>query len=455
MEHTIIIPSLNPDIKLITLADELIKMGAGGIVIVNDGSDAKYAHIYDHLKHYENIKIIDHAVNLGKGAALKTAFTYCMEHYSDIKGIITADCDGQHTSKDIFRVSEAMSQDPDCIILGVRIFTKASTPFRSFIGNMTTNRIFNFLYNVDLSDTQTGLRGIPASELEWVSKVKGQRYEYELNMLIQAKRKYVKIKQIPVDILYFDNNQGSHYRTLKDSLLIIKALLNNLFSDLQKDKPFYGKLFYFCRRILRVFFKKFTVIGEIPPKPVILVGHHQNLKGVIRIMMWLNIDARIWMLWVFCNKEECFSQYYNYTFTRRFGWNKIYAYLAAYVSSRFVPKLAQSMRAVPVYRKSVKDLNITINNSVEALCNKENLLIFPDIDYASDSNSMGEIYMGFISIDKFYYKKTGRHVDFIPIRTDMERKLIIFGRPSSVKEDETYAEAKKRIGLELKRELNL
>ena len=136
------------------------------------------------------------------------------------------------------------------------------------------------------------------------------------------------------------------------------------------------------------------------------------------------------------------------------GWNKPFAAAAAYVSSRFIPKLAKSMRVIPVYRKSIKGLNKTINISVEALCNNENLLIFPDIDYTSDSESMGEMYTGFISLDRFYFMVTGRHVDFIPVRTDMKTKQIILGKPSRIKEDEKYADAKKRISEELRYEFN-
>ena len=196
------------------------------------------------------------------------------------------------------------------------------------------------------------------------------------------------------------------------------------------------------------------VDGVLPSKPAIMVGHHQNLKGGIRVMMWLNVNARVWMLWVFCDKKACFNQYYGYTFTKRYGWNKVFAYIAACVSAWFIPKLAQSMRVIPVYRKSFKDISVTLNKSVEALCKKENLLIFPDIDYASGANNIGEMYTGFIHLDKYYYQRTGQHVDFVPVRVSMPEKRICFGKPSRIRDDEKYAEAKKRIGDELRDELN-
>ena len=455
MDHAIIIPSLNPDEKLVSLADELIQMGAGCIIIVNDGSSREYADIFARLESRESVSVITHPVNKGKGAALKTAFSYCLSHFGNIKGVITADGDGQHTAKDIFKISEAMSRDPACVILGVRAFDKASTPRRSYFGNKTTNRIINFLFHVDLSDSQTGLRGIPTAELEWMTGIKGQRYDYELNMLIQAERRAVSIKQLPVEILYFDNNQGSHYRTIADSWLVVRMMIYNLFVRHSKLTPYYGKLFYFCRWAVRLFNKKYTVAGAFSSKPAIIIGHHQNLKGAVRVMMWLNINVHIWMLWVFCDRQECYRQYYGYTFTQRYGWNKLAAGLAAGLSSRFIPKLAASMRVIPVYRKSLKDIGITVDESVKALCKNENLLIFPDVEYTSDADTMGDIYTGFIRLDRYYYKKTGRHVDFVPIRVDTQGRQISFGKPSSIRDGERYTEAKKRISEELRSELNM
>lgn len=453
MKHAIIIPSLNPGLELISLTDELIRMGADKIVIVNDGSDADHAHIFNQLKHSESIYIIEHNTNLGKGAALKSAFAYCAEHFTDIVGVITADCDGQHTPKDIFRITAALSQNPDSLILGVRAFDKSTTPRRSYIGNRTMSRIFNFLYHIDLPDTQTGLRGIPVAELGWISKTKGQRYDYEFNMLIQAKHRNIHMKQIPIEVLYFNDNQSSHFKTVVDASRIAKILLSNLFAGTGKKEPYYGKLSHFSRGFLRLFNKKLTVTGELPSEPVVIVGHHQNLKGALRTMLWLDIPFRVWMLGAFCDKESCFNQYANYTFTKRMGWSEDLGNATACILSHFIPKLAKSMRAIPVYRKSNKG-QITFDQTVEALCNGENILIFPDIDYTSESDYMGDMYTGFIYIDKYYYDKTGKHIAFVPAQVNMDMNEIRMKQASYVQDGENYEHAKKRIVKELRQEMN-
>ncbi|MCL2351562.1 MAG: glycosyltransferase family 2 protein, partial [Firmicutes bacterium] len=202
MEHAIVIPALNPDKKMLVLVDELTKMGAGRIIVVDDGSADASKKVFRQLRSRENVVLLRHLVNKGKGAALKTAFSYCFEHLRDtVSGVITADCDGQHTPRDIFRISEALAAAPDCLILGVRDFAGAAVPRRSLMGNRVTSRFFSLMYHVYLPDTQTGLRGIPASELEWMTKLTGQKYDYEINMLIQAKRRKIGFRQIGIEVV--------------------------------------------------------------------------------------------------------------------------------------------------------------------------------------------------------------------------------------------------------------
>jgi len=225
-------------------------------------------------------------------------------------------------------------------------------------------------------------------------------------------------------------------------------------SGSNKEKPYYGKLFYFCRGLLRLCHKKITVLGEKPLQPAVFIGHHQNLMGAVRAMMWLNFPLRVWILSVFCQREECFQQYSDYTFTQRFGWPKVLARAAAGVLARFVPALAKSLRAIPVYRTSARDLQVTLQESVATLCNKENILIFPDIDYTNRSDRMGPMYKGFIHIDKYYHAQTGQHVDFVPLRIDLQKRELRIGAPSRIRAGENFIQGKDRVYLELQKKMN-
>lgn len=228
INSVVVIPALNPIPNLISLVQGLLEWGVPQLIIVNDGSDSSYNYIFCELEKYEHCIVLTHEVNRGKGRALKTAFSYFLEHYSYYDGVVTADADGQHKEEDICRICEKLSLKQNSLILGVRNFREDNVPKRSYMGNMVTSRIFQLLYGTYLNDTQTGLRGLPSNELPWIAQLKGERYDYEINMLIKARRRNLNFTAIPIKTVYFDNNSGSHYKTFKDSVPIFLCLISGL-----------------------------------------------------------------------------------------------------------------------------------------------------------------------------------------------------------------------------------
>ena len=220
----VIIPALNPPIHLIDYVKTLQGKGATRIVVVNDGSRAECVDVFKEISSYNGCTVLTHQTNKGKGRALKTGFAYCLEQFDDVLGVITADADGQHAAEDVGKVTDALTTH-DGIVLGVRDFSEPHVPVKSYIGNRMTRYIFQLLSGQKLKDTQTGLRGISIKELPWMLKLKGERYEYEMNMLIHAIRTNVEIVEVPIQTLYFKGNSESHYRAVRDSLKILKQLL--------------------------------------------------------------------------------------------------------------------------------------------------------------------------------------------------------------------------------------
>ena len=210
----VLIPAYKPDERLIALTDELIKTGFDRLVVVDDGGGEAYAHIFKALE--GKAKVLTHPVNRGKGAALKTG----LKAISNMRcaGVVTADCDGQHAPKDIARIADALLAEPEALILGSR--DKKQMPLRSKCGNTLTCAVFGFLTNLWISDTQTGLRGLPASQLSSYANLKGDRYEYEQNMLIRAAEEKTPVKEVTIETIYIDNNSGSHFNALRDGLKI-------------------------------------------------------------------------------------------------------------------------------------------------------------------------------------------------------------------------------------------
>ncbi|NLX83453.1 MAG: glycosyltransferase [Clostridiales bacterium] len=229
-DHTVIlIPSLHPDDKLHTYVKDLLAHGFSRIVVVDDGSGPSYSHFFEELKQYPACEVLGYEVNQGKGYALKHGMRHVMNHYKDAAGVITADSDGQHTAHDCIKIGEAMIKHPDKLVLGSRDFSLGSIPPKSRFGNRTTSFFFKILYGSWLPDTQTGLRGISRELMPRIADIPGNRFEYEMNMLIHAAGWHIDFEIVPIDTIYLDDNVGTHFRPLHDSWRIYKLLFANFF----------------------------------------------------------------------------------------------------------------------------------------------------------------------------------------------------------------------------------
>lgn len=224
-----IIPSLNPDGKLPETIAGLLSVGFSDIIIVNDGSRADCQPIFRQLENLPGCIVLTHEINRGKGCALKTAFSYYLEHFDQKQfcGVVTADADGQHLPQDIYNTALAVMNDHSnkCFLsLGTRNFDDPIVPPKSRNGNKITTRIFKMLYGKLINDTQTGLRGISNTFLPQCLEMKGDKFEYEINMLIVAARNNYLIEEIPIQTVYFESNRETHFHPVKDSIRIYRVM---------------------------------------------------------------------------------------------------------------------------------------------------------------------------------------------------------------------------------------
>lgn len=220
----VLIPAYRPDNRLNTFVDALIRQGFSHIIVVDDGGGTAYAPIFDRCKK-QGADVISYTVNRGKGAAMKTGMQKILQESGPIP-VITADCDGQHHVDDITRMAIAMADNPESLVLGTR--DKRQMPPRSRTGNTITCAALGLLTGLWIADTQTGLRGIPASALADFSELDGDRYEYEMNMLIRARQLNMSVIQQVIQTIYIDDNKGSHFDTIKDSSRIYALLFKQI-----------------------------------------------------------------------------------------------------------------------------------------------------------------------------------------------------------------------------------
>jgi glycosyltransferase involved in cell wall biosynthesis len=219
-----LIPSYKPTDILFRLLGELQRTSDSHIVIVDDGSGIDYAAIFDRVRQITGVTLLTNAVNLGKGAALKHGMNYILVNYPECIGVVTADADGQHAVADILRVAATLQADPNRVVFGGRAFD-SKVPLRSRFGNAVSRHIYRFLIGIMLSDTQTGLRGIPRPLMALCLFIRANRYEFETEQLVVIKANRMEVREIPIQTIYIENNRESHFRPLRDSARIYFVLL--------------------------------------------------------------------------------------------------------------------------------------------------------------------------------------------------------------------------------------
>lgn len=223
MDAVVVIPAFQPGRALTELVSALVDGGVRHIVVVDDGSAPSCSAVFAEVEERPEVRLVRHAVNLGKGAALRTGFNYVLCHWPDAPGVVTADADGQHHPSDVTRVAQRLELRPHSLLLGVREFSGA-VPWRNKAGNTLARWLVRIVIGQSLADTQTGLRGIPVALVRHLLKIQSNGYEFELDMLITAKHLGFPIAQEPIQTIYRDGNRSSHFNPLLDSMRIYMVL---------------------------------------------------------------------------------------------------------------------------------------------------------------------------------------------------------------------------------------
>jgi len=223
----ILIPAYQPDYRLVDLTRELKEKGFR-VLLVDDGGKEAFSDIFEECR-VLGAEVAVHAVNQGKGRALKTGINQALLLWPDLSCIVTADSDGQHSVTDIMRVAEVAIEHPDTLILGSREFT-GNVPFKSRWGNRITRWVYRLASGVSVRDTQTGLRALPLSALEYMIGIEGERYEYEMNVLLRLRDMNLAVHEVTIETIYINDNAGSHFNPVRDALRIYMVIFRYLFS---------------------------------------------------------------------------------------------------------------------------------------------------------------------------------------------------------------------------------
>lgn len=223
--YAIVIPAYQPIEELDSYVRAFIQEDVAHVIVIDDGNDSSYEALFNRISAIERCTVLRHRTNSGKGAGLKTAIRYFLEHFPELKGIVTADADAQHLTADVLNIGRHLEKLEDGFVLGSRVYDSKNMPTRSLIGNTISSRLFQVLFGLYIRDTQTGLRGMTTSELDRVLQLYGDHFEFEMNMLIDMVKRESRILQVDIKAVYQDEHI-SHFNTYKDSVRIAGQIWN-------------------------------------------------------------------------------------------------------------------------------------------------------------------------------------------------------------------------------------
>ncbi|MEU1762722.1 glycosyltransferase family 2 protein [Micromonospora sp. NPDC005223] len=218
----VLVPVYRPGDRLPPLVGDLKDALPGADVLVVDDGSGPAADGVLRAARARGATVLRRRVNRGKGVVLRTGFRYAATRHPG-RDVVCVDADGQHSVPDVCRVVERMRVS-GAPTLGVRAFD-GEVPARSRFGNAATRVAFRLTTGRDVRDTQTGLRAYPAALLGWLSTIPGDRFEYEMTVLLRLAGAGLPVEQVDIATHYHGGNSGSHFSALADSVRIYRPLL--------------------------------------------------------------------------------------------------------------------------------------------------------------------------------------------------------------------------------------
>ncbi|HUQ93655.1 MAG TPA: bifunctional glycosyltransferase family 2/GtrA family protein [Bryobacteraceae bacterium] len=221
----LLIPAYRPAHRLLDLINQVVgadpERVIASILLVDDGSGLEFRQLFATVETLPRTCVIRHAINLGKGAALKTGFNYIFTIWPEAAAVVTADADGQHAAHDIVRIARMMNRSPAQPVLGYRQFGE-DVPWRSRVGNRITRVVTRLATGLKVEDTQTGLRGWTREMCLASLPIPANGYDFEMESLLKSQTSSLlkAVRQEPIETIYLDGNSSSHFNPLWDSMRI-------------------------------------------------------------------------------------------------------------------------------------------------------------------------------------------------------------------------------------------
>lgn len=181
-----------------------------------------------------------------------------------------------------------------------------------------------------------------------------------------------------------------------------------------------------------------------PTRPTVFLIRHSDLKGPLKAFVSLKMPVRLWVLDIFFHFSDCFRQFRDYTFSTRRGKQPKSFLIPAALAAALVAPVIRSIGSIPVYRGK-REILETFRETNETLQQGNSVVIAVDTDYSNTADPIREIYTGFFHLEKLYFRDTGRHLAFTPLRFQPQDRRMTFSPPLYFTGEKPFFQEKKEL----------
>ncbi len=199
MKTFVIIPAHNEEKHIAQVINETKKFSEN-IVVVDDGSSDRTPSEAEKT----GATVLKHAINLGKGAALRTGTEYSIKKGAE--AVVFIDSDGQHAPSDIPKLLKAIEETD--VVFTYRNLKSEHMPLTKKFGNSILNSLLEILFGIKIIDTQCGFKAITSKAYKTLRLISS---DYNIESEIAAKTGKYKLRflQVPIETVYNDKYKGT------------------------------------------------------------------------------------------------------------------------------------------------------------------------------------------------------------------------------------------------------
>lgn len=222
MRAIIIVPAFN-EAKILYSVLKNLPSKINGLskietLVVNDGSTDETIEQAKKAK----VKVVNHLINRGLGAAIKTGLDFAKAHNYDI--LITFDGDGQHNPHDINEIVKPIIKKEADLVIGSRFKKNQNAPLDRLIINWLANTATLIFFGVFTSDSQSGLRAFSKKAILLIN-YKADRMDFSSELLLEAKRNKLVIKEVPTTLIYTEYSRKKGQKNINSINIFAKFLV--------------------------------------------------------------------------------------------------------------------------------------------------------------------------------------------------------------------------------------